>query len=131
MFVVVVAELEQLHLQIDGGREQQSVQTFAPDRSYQSLDERMRPGNLRNRFDFRDTENSKVGLPLVKPIQRIMVRTQIPRNCGDVSDSMFEHSAQRFPIHGAGIDSKSDDSTGILIHYQYPMRSQNYGLATK
>jgi len=37
----------------------------------------MGEGNIGNRFDFPDAENSQVRLPLMKPIQRIVIGTQI------------------------------------------------------
>jgi hypothetical protein len=53
------------------------VEVFAPNRADQSLYEWMRKWHVRNRFDFLHLEYSKIGLPLVESIQRIMIRAEI------------------------------------------------------
>ena len=45
----------------------------------QPFDERMRQRHIRQRLDFRYLQHAKVRLPLVKPIQRIVVRAEILR----------------------------------------------------
>jgi hypothetical protein len=30
---------------------------------------------------------------------------------------LFEHATQRLTIHKAGMDSKSDDAAGVVIHH--------------
>jgi hypothetical protein len=88
--------------------------------------------NVRNGFDFRHPEDSKVGFPLVKPVQRIMIRTQISWNRGDASDGLLEHPAERKAIDDASLNSKPDDSPRALVHHdQYPIRSQDDRLASK
>jgi hypothetical protein len=74
----------------------------------------MRQWNVRNCFDFRHAEDSKVGFPLVKLVQRIMIRTQISWNRGDASDGLLEHPAERQAIDDISLNSKPDDSPRAL-----------------
>ena len=92
----------------------------------------MGPRNVWNCFDFRDTEDAKVGFPLVKPVQRIMIRTQISWNRGDASDGLLEHATQRLTIHYTDMDSKSDDSPRVVIHQnEHPMRTLYHRFTTE
>src|SRR5262245_40326907 len=69
------------------------VQAFPTDCPNQSLHKRMRPRNVRDCFDFLHLEDTQIGLPLMKPIQRIMIGTQIYRQGLRVNYSI-EHPAQ-------------------------------------
>jgi hypothetical protein len=92
----------------------------------------MGPRNVRNGFDFIHAEDSKVSFPLMKPVQRIMIRTQISWNRGDASNGLIEHPAERQAIDDASLNSKPDDSPRALVHHdQYPIRSQGNRLASK
>src|SRR5262249_6590387 len=75
----------------------------------------MGPGNVGDRFDFRHTEDSQIRFPLMKPVQRIVVGTEIPWKSGYASDGLLEHATQRLTIHNAGMDSKSDDAAAVVI----------------
>jgi hypothetical protein len=77
MLVVVLLELNELALEICSGPEQHAIQTFAPDGPNQPLDDRMGTRHVRHRLDFSDVEDPQVRLPLMKPVQRIMVRTEV------------------------------------------------------
>src|SRR5262249_29608634 len=82
----------------------------------QSLDERMRQWSVRNGFDF-------LRLPLMKPIYRIMIRTETFRQSLRV-DGAIEHPAQRRSIHNTAVNGKTDNPSRELIHhYQNPIRS--------
>ncbi len=76
-----------------------------------------------DRLDFRHFEDPKIGLSLVKSIQRIMIRAEIfwrtlPANCA------LEHPAQRHSIHDAAVDAKTNDATRKLVHHdENPMGS--------
>src|SRR5215467_262256 len=72
-------ELAKLRVQVGRRPEQQPVQTFKTNRPNQSFDERMRPWNFRNRFDFFYVQDSQICFPLMKLVQRIMVGTEILR----------------------------------------------------
>ena len=45
---------------------------------------------------FCDVQNSKIGLPLVKPIQRIVIGAEVFRQSG-TADRLLEHPADRKP----------------------------------
>jgi len=129
--VVVVSESDQFDLEICCRPKQQPIQTFSADCSDQSLDERMRPGNVWNRFNFCHVENSKIGLPLMKPIQRIVIGAQVLRQTCS-SDRLLEHPAERQAIDDSALDAESDDSTCVLVHNdQNPIRLQGDRFTSK
>ena len=74
-------------------------------------------------FWFRDAEDSKVGFPLVKPVQRIMIRTQISWNRGDGSNGLLEHPTQGVTVDDTGVDAEADNPARVVVHdHQHPMR---------
>ena len=77
--VIVLLEIDELHLQISDRPEERAVETFASNRSNQPFDEWMRERDVRHRLDFLDVEYPQIRLPLLEPIQRIMVRTEVSR----------------------------------------------------
>jgi hypothetical protein len=77
MLVVVLLELDELPLEISRGPEQQAIQTFAPPGPNQPFDDRMGARHIRHRLDFPDIEDPQVRLPLMKPVHRIMVSTEV------------------------------------------------------
>ena len=99
-------ELAKLRVQVGRRPEQQPVQTFKTNRPNQSFDERMRPWNFRNRFDFFYVQDSQICFPLMKLVQRIMVGTEILRESGHASDRLLEHPTQRLAIDSAGVYAK-------------------------
>jgi hypothetical protein len=76
ILVVVLLELDELPLEISSSRTAFD-QTFAPYGSNQPFDDRMGARHVRHRLDLLDVEDSQVRLPLMKPVQRIMVRTEV------------------------------------------------------
>jgi hypothetical protein len=91
----------------------------------------MQKRHVRNSFDFRHLEHSKIGLLLVESIQRIMIRAEVfwqtvLTNCS------LKHAAQRHTIHDAAVDTKSDDTTRKLVHHnENPMCSQGCRFAAE
>ena len=80
-------------------------------------------------LDFRHIEYSKIGLPLVESIQRIMIRAEIFGQTLSANRSM-EHPAQRHPIDDAAVDAKPNHATRTLVHHdENPMCSQCGGFA--
>ena len=73
MPIVIALERGQLRLQIRCRPEQQLIQTFTSYCADQSFDERMGPWGIWDCFDFRDTEDAEICLPLIIPIQRVVV----------------------------------------------------------
>ena len=105
------------------------VEMLAPNRANESLYERMRERCTRNRLDFRHLEYSKISLPLVESIQRVMIRAEVFRETLPANRSM-EHPAQRRSIHDATVDAKPYDAARKLVHHdQHPMCFQCRGFA--
>jgi hypothetical protein len=77
MLVVVLLELDELPLEISRGPEQHAIQTFAPHGPNQPFNDRMGARHVRHRLDFPDVEDPQVRLPLMKPVQWIMVATEV------------------------------------------------------
>jgi len=71
----------------------------------QSFNEWMREGNVGNCFDFPHAEYPQVGLPLMEPIQRIVVGAEIFRQHLALNRSI-EHPAQCPAIHDPGMNSE-------------------------
>ena len=73
MTVIIILEIESLHLQISGRPEQRAVETFTSDGTDQSFNEGMRHRDVGHRFDFLHLEYPEIGLPLVEPEQWIVI----------------------------------------------------------
>src|SRR5262249_12534779 len=91
----------------------------------------MRQWSVRNGFDFLNVQDSKVRLPLMKSIERIVIRTEIfPKAC--TSNRLLEHPTESLAVDNSWVDSKSDDPTRVLVHDdQHPIRSQCDRFAAK
>jgi hypothetical protein len=76
MTVIVALEVEELDLQIRGRPEERAIQILAPNGANQPFHEWMRERHVPHGLDFFHIEDSEIGLPLVKPIQGIMVRAE-------------------------------------------------------
>src|SRR5262245_24175044 len=113
--IVISFEFGKLHLQICRRPEHKMIEVFATNGSNQSLNERMRQGNVRRCFDFRHPEYPQVGLPLMEPIQRIMIRTQVFRD-RLASNRSIKHATECPAIHDSSVNSESDDAPSVLIH---------------
>ena len=84
------------------------MEALAANRADQSLDEWMRERHVRDTLDLCHLEYSKIGLPLVESIQRIMIRAEIFRQTCS-SDRLLEHSADRQAIDDSALDAESDE----------------------
>ena len=88
----------------------------------------MGPRYIRHTLDL---GHPQIGVPLVEPVQRVVVgaeacRPRLPLN------RMVEHAAQGTAIHDAGMDTKADDPPGVLVHHhQHPMASEDRRLASE
>ena len=76
MTIVEPLEIEELHLEVSGRPEYRVIQTLAPNGADQPFDKRMREWHVRHGLDVRHLKDSQIGLPLVEPIQRIMIRAE-------------------------------------------------------
>src|SRR6516164_2418418 len=124
-------EPKEFRLQICCGPEQRAVEELAPNGADQALHERMGQRDIRNHLDLRYLKDSKVGLPLMESIERIMIRTEVFRQVVPAQGPL-EHPAQRAAVDSAGADAEPDDTAGKLIHHhQHPMSSQDNGLASE
>src|SRR5690349_14313946 len=77
MPIVIILELHQLRFQIYSVPKESVIQVFVANRSNQSFHKRVRYRHVRHGFDFSDAQDSKVSLPLMEAIQRIMIGTQV------------------------------------------------------
>ena len=95
----------------------------------QPFDKRMGHGYIRHTLDFGHPQYPQVGVPLVKPVQRVMIGAEACRTEWS-SNRMAKHAAEGTAIHAAGMDTKADDPSGVLVHdHQHPMASQDRRLA--
>ncbi len=85
----------------------------------------MRQGNIGHRLDFCYVQDSQIGLPLLKSIQRIVIGAEV-FGCRPVpSNGVIEHPAERDTIDHSGMDAKPNDPARVLIHDdQDPVRPQ-------
>ena len=131
MHVGEILEGFQLLFQVQRGPEQHSVHTLSPQRANQPLDKRMGHGDIRHTLDFGHAKHPQVGVPLVEPVQRIMIGAKACRTEWS-SNRMAEHAAQGSAIHDAGMDTKADDPPGVVVHHhQDPMAAEQRGLAAE
>ena len=79
MAIIVMLEIDELRFQIRAGPAERSVQVLAANGSDQSLHEWVRQRYVGNGLDFHHFEYAKIGLPLMKSIQRIMIRAEVFR----------------------------------------------------
>jgi len=84
--------------------------------------------NVGNCLDFRHFEYSKIGLPLVEAIERIMIGAEVVGQASP-ANSALEHLAECDAIHDASMDAKPDQAPGKLVHHhQNPIASQGDNL---
>ena len=129
--VVVASEIEELHIQISGRPEQRAVQAFAPNSTDQPFNEWVRERHVQDGLDFFHVENPKIPLPLVEPIQGIMVRTDVCRR-SVVARRSIEYSAQPHTVHDTAMHTEAHDATRALVHHhEHPVGAKNERFAPK
>ena len=129
MHVVEVLEGFQLAFQVRCGPEQHPIHTLSPQRADQPFDKRMGHGDIRHTLDFGHPQYPQVGVPLVKPAQRVMIGAEAGRTEWS-SNRMAKHAAQGTTIHDAGMNTKANDPPGVVVHdHQHPMAAEQRGLA--
>src|SRR5262249_3363348 len=88
-------------------------------------------GTLGNGLNLGHIEHSKVCLPLMESVQRIMIRTEIFGQ-GSAVDRSAKHPTQRRTVNDSTMNAEPDDSPRKLVHHdQNPMRSQACRFAAK
>ena len=80
MMVKIGFEIAQLAFEIGGCPEQGTIQALSADGADQPLDKGMGPWNVGHGLDFGHIQDSQVGLPLMKTIERIVVETEVFRH---------------------------------------------------
>ncbi len=116
MTVIVPLEIKELRLQISGCPEERAVQTFAPKGSNQPFDEWMRERHVGHCLDRLHVEYPQIRLPLVEPLQRVMVRAEVCRR-GAAARRSIEHPAQPHAINDAAVHAKAHDAPRKLVHH--------------
>ncbi len=129
--VIVMLKFDELRLKISCRPEQRPVEELAPKRANQSFDEGMRERRVRNRLDFRYLKDSKIGLPPMESIQRVMIRAEVFRQLMP-ADRPMQHATQPGAVNHAPVHAKPNDTPRKLIHHhQHPISTQGGGLAAK
>jgi hypothetical protein len=77
MTVIVPLEVEKLHLGVSGRPEQRAIHALAPNAADQPFNERMLAWHIRHVLDLLPVQDSQISLPLLEPIQRIVVRADV------------------------------------------------------
>ena len=116
MIVEVGPEIEQLVFEIRGRPEQRAIQTLPSNRADQPLHKGMGQGNVGDGLDFGHLQDPQIGLPLLKPIKRIMVGAEVFRHRAVPSNGAVEHPAECDTIDRSGMDAESNDPARVLIH---------------
>ena len=91
----------------------------------------MRQRHVGDGLDLLHLEYSKIGFPLVKPIQRIMIRAEVfGQNLS--ANRSTEHAAQRRSVDGATVNAKPNDATSELVQdHENPMGCQDGRFASE
>jgi len=90
----------------------------------------MGQGNVGYGLDFRQLQYTQIGLPLVEPIEWIIVGAQVLRHPALPSNGTVEHPTEGDTIDGSRMDAETNNPARILIHDdQDPMGSQRCRLA--
>ena len=80
-----------------------------------SLNEGVRKRHVSNTLDLGYPEDPKISLPLVEPIERIVIRAEILGQTVPANRAMG-HPAQRHSINHAIVDAKTNDAARKLVH---------------
>ena len=90
----------------------------------------MGQGNVGDRLNLCHLQYSQIGLPLVKPIKRIVVGTEVLRHPEVPSNGAVEHPTECDTIDSARMNAEANDPARKLIHDQQdPMGPQGCRLA--
>src|SRR5213594_2541248 len=91
----------------------------------------MRERHVRDGLDFCHVEDPKIPLPLMEPIQGIVVRAEVCWR-GVAARRSIEHSAQPDAIHDAAMHTKAHNTTrAVVYHDEHPVRPQDRRFASK
>ena len=116
MVVEVGPEIEQFVFQIYRRPEQHVIQILASNGADEPFHEGVGQGNVGDGLDFCHLQYPEIGLPLVEPIERIVVRAQVLRQPAMPSNGAVEHATECDTIDRSRVDTKPNDAAGVLIH---------------
>jgi hypothetical protein len=108
------------------------IQQFSPDGSNQPFNERMRQGNVRDRFQLGDFKDPQVGAPLSELKQRIVIAAHADRQGILAANDLVEHPADSGSVDIAGVYGEPDDASGELVHDDHdPVSLEEQGFAAE
>jgi len=76
----------------------------------------MGQGNVGDGLDFCHLQDPQIGLPLVEPIERIVVGAEVVRQPALASNGAVEHPTERDTIDRSRMDAEPNDPARVLIH---------------
>ena len=125
MVVEVGPEIEQFVFEICSRPEQHVIQILASNGADEPFHEGMGQGNVGDGLDFCHLQNPQIGLPLVEPIERIVVGAQVLRQPAMPSNGAVEHPTECDTIDLSRMDAEANDPARVLIHdHQDPVGPQ-------
>ena len=116
MPVVTFLESPQFSFKVASCPIEDVIQHFSSDGSNQPFNERMRQGNVWDRFQLGDFKNPQVGAPLSEFKQWIVIAARADRQGNLAGNDLVEHPADSGPVDITGVRSESDDASGELVH---------------
>ena len=115
MVVEVGPEIEQLVFEVCRRPEQHVIEVFPPQGADLPFHEWMGQGDVGDGLDFYHLQYPQIGLPLVEPIERIIVRVEVVRHPVLASNGAVEHPTQRGTIDRSRMDAEPH------AHYHYAL----------
>ena len=109
MVVEVGPEIEQLVFEVCRRPEQQVIQALPPQGADQPFHEWMGQRNVGDGLNLLHLQHPQIGLPLVKPIKRIVVGAKVLRRPVLASNGAVEH-----PTECATIDRSRMDTNPMI-----------------
>src|SRR5207302_3972652 len=89
-------------------------------------------GDVGDGLDFYHLHYPQIGLPLVEPIERIIVRAEVVRHPVLASNGAVEHPTKCDTIDLPSMDAEANDPARVLIHDdQDPVGPQRCRLAAE
>lgn len=113
VLIVIGSKCFELMLEIGLAPEEHLIQIFSPDGPDESLNEGMRNGSVWDTFDFLYSQYSKIGSPLMRVKNGVIVCTQIFRQ--NVSCDDFIQAFQKFFPGGAARDLPGHSALLIAV----------------
>ena len=115
MVVEVGPEIEQLVFEVCRRPEQHVIQVFPPQGADQPFYEWMGQGDVGDGLDFYRLQYPQIGLPLVEPIERIIVRAEVLRHPALPTNGAVEHPTECGTIDRSRMHAESNDPARELI----------------